>query len=59
MKQRILKLVEGIKNNLRDIDNDGVSHPLLDNVYEALSLIEDEIYDDDVVDSLYFGEDED
>jgi hypothetical protein len=41
------------------MDNDGFSHPLLEEIYENLSLIEDEIYDDDVnSDSLSF-EDED
>jgi len=58
MKERILKLVNGIKENLRDIDKDGVSHPLLDNVYEALALIEDEIYEDDMVGSSLDYEDE-
>jgi hypothetical protein len=51
-------LVNGIKENLRDIDKDGVSHPLLDNVYEALALIEDEIYEDDMVGSSLDYEDE-
>jgi hypothetical protein len=59
MKQRILKLVEQIKTNLKDIDKDGVSHPLIDDIYDQLALIEDEIYDDEVADSLYLGEDED
>lgn len=47
MKQAILKLVSQIKNNLKEVDNDGVYHPLLDDVYDALELIETEIYDDD------------
>jgi hypothetical protein len=60
MKQRILKLVNEIKQNLKDIDKDGVSHPLIDNVYESLSLIEDEIYEDDAAESTGFDiEDED
>lgn len=58
MKQRILKLVEQIKTNLKDIDKDGVSHPLIDDIYDQLALIEDEIYDDEVIDSLYIDEDE-
>lgn len=59
MKQEILKVVNRIKDNLKAIDDDGFSHPLLDEIYENLSLIEDEIYDDDVnSDSLSF-EDED
>lgn len=59
MKQTILKLVNQIKENLKTIDKDGISHPLLENVYEDLELIEDEIYEDDAqADALSF-EDED
>lgn len=59
MKQQILKLVNRIKEDLKTIDKDGVSHPLIDNVYENLELIEDEIYEDDAqADALSF-EDED
>ena len=59
MKQQILKLVNQIKEDLKVIDKDGVSHPLIDNVYETLELIEDEIYEDDAqADALSF-EDED
>lgn len=47
MKQSILKLVENIKDTLRSIDNDGITHPLLDDIYESLAQIEDEIYEDD------------
>ena len=36
-----------IKEHLKQIDDDGVSHPLLEDVYESLNLIEDEVYDDD------------
>jgi len=59
MKQKILKLVNLIKEDLKAIDKDGVSHPLIDNVYETLELIEDEVYEDDAqADALSF-EDED
>lgn len=47
MKREILKLVEEIKVNLKQIDEDGVYHALLDDIYESLALIEDEIYEDD------------
>lgn len=50
MKQSILKIVGQIKDSLKEIDNEGVSHPLLDDVYEYLSQIEDEIYEDDMRD---------
>jgi hypothetical protein len=59
MKQQILKLVNQIKEDLKVIDNDGVSHPLIDNVYERLELIEDEIYEDDAqADALSFEDDD-
>ena len=59
MKQRILKLVNLIKEDLKSIDREGISHPLIDEVYERLELIEDEIYEDDAqADALSF-EDED
>jgi hypothetical protein len=58
MKQRILKLVSQIKDNLKSIDKDGVSHPLHDDIYDQLSLIEDEIYDDDAELGLQFEEED-
>jgi hypothetical protein len=59
MKQNILKLVSQIKDDLKSIDKDGVSHPLIDNVYEKLELIEDEIYEDDAqMDGLSFEEED-
>jgi hypothetical protein len=59
MKQQILKLVNQIKEDLKAIDRDGVSHPLIDNVYETLELIEDEIYEDDAQsDALSFEDDD-
>ncbi len=58
MKQKILKIVNQIKDNLKSIDNDGVYHPLHDDIYEQLALIEDEIYDDDAPEGFDF-EDED
>lgn len=58
MKQRILKIVNQIKDNLKQIDDEGVYHPLHDDIYDQLSLIEDEIYDDDIESTDAF-EDED
>jgi len=59
MKQQILKLVNLIKEDLKAIDKDGVTHPLIDNVYETLELIEDEIYEDDAqADALSFEDDD-
>ncbi len=59
MKQQILKLVNQIKENLKSIDKDGFSHPLLDDIYENLELIEDEIYEDDAAETAMSFEDED
>jgi len=59
MKQQILKLVNQIKEDLKAIDRDGVTHPLIDNVYETLELIEDEIYEDDAAADALSFEDED
>ena len=47
MKQSILKIVNNIKDHLKQIDEDGVYHPLHDEIYESLALIEDEIYEDE------------
>jgi hypothetical protein len=51
MKQRILRIVNEIKDTLKEIDND-VQHPLLDEVYEYLSEIEEEIYEDEDEDGI-------
>ena len=58
MKQKILRIVNNIKDNLKSIDNDGVYHPLHDDIYDQLSLIEDEIYDDDAENSMSFEEED-
>ena len=59
MKQEILKLIDEIKNNLKQIDKDGTYHPLLDDIYESLALIEDEIYEDDARGDSFDMEDDD
>ena len=58
MKQRILKLVNQIKDNLKSIEDDGTYHSLHDNIYDQLSLIEDEIYDDDLERGIEYDEDD-
>jgi len=58
MNQRILKLVNQIKDNLKQIDDEGVYHPLHDEIYDQLALIEDELYTENDVDGFDF-EDED
>jgi|LauGreDrversion4_2_1035121.scaffolds.fasta_scaffold209632_5 hypothetical protein len=60
MKQKILKIVNDIKSHLKDIDNDGVYHSALEDIYDSLSLIEDVIYDDDMnVDPFDIEDEED
>jgi hypothetical protein len=58
MNQRILKIVNQIKDNLKQIDDEGVYHPLHDEIYDQLALIEDELYTENDVDGFDF-EDED
>ncbi len=58
MNQKILRIVNQIKNNLKQIDDEGVYHPLHDEIYDQLSLIEDEIYTSEDSDEFDF-EDED
>ena len=58
MNQRILKIVNQIKDNLKQIDDEGVYHPLHDEIYDQLGLIEDAIYDDDVESGLDFNEED-
>jgi len=58
MNQKILRIIHQIKDNLKAIDDDGVYHALHDEIYDQLSLIEDELYINDELDGLDF-EDED
>lgn len=58
MNQKLLKLIDKIKNNVRDLDDEGISHPLVDKIYEQLTEIEDLIYEADESenddDSMYY-----
>jgi hypothetical protein len=47
MNSKLLPLIESIKDNLRDLDDEGVEHPLLEKVYEQLTEVEDIIYESD------------
>ena len=58
MKARILKIVSQLKETLREIDESGASGELLDDMYDKLNQIEDEIYDEDLGADNY-SEDED
>lgn len=57
MKAQILKIVAQLKELVREMDDDGVTEGTLDEIYDKLNQIEDEIYDDDVSSESY-GEDE-
>lgn len=59
MKESILKIVNRIKQDLKDIDNDGVQHELLDSIYDSLAEIEEEIYEDDAISVIDIWDDED
>lgn len=58
MKQEILKLVNDIKENIKKLDTEGIEHPIIDEIYESLELIEDEIYNDDDEDGYDLEEDD-
>jgi hypothetical protein len=47
MNQDLLKLIDKIKNTVRDLDDEGVSHPLIDKIYDQLTEMEDIIYEDE------------
>lgn len=59
MKENILKIVNRIKENLKDIDNDGVQHELLDEIYDSLAEIEEEVYEDDAISVIDIWDDDD
>ncbi len=58
MSQKILKIVNQIKDNLKSIDDDGVYHPLHDDIYDQLALIEDEIYSDEDLEGFDFTDED-
>jgi hypothetical protein len=53
MKAQILKIVSQLKELVREMDEDGVQEGTLDEVYDKLNQIEDEIYDDDMGSESY------
>jgi hypothetical protein len=58
MNQKILKILNQIKDNLKQIDDEGVYHPLHDDIYDQLSLIEEELYTDDELQGFDFDEED-
>ena len=57
MKGTILKIVAQLKETLKEIDENGASTDLLDQMYEGLIQIEDEVYEDDLNGDDYNDED--
>jgi hypothetical protein len=57
MKQAILKIVGEMKETLKSVESE-FSTSLIDELYESLNQIEDEIYTDDMADG-FSDEDED
>ena len=47
MNQELLRLVDKIKNTVRDLDDEGISHPLIDKLYDQLTEMEDIIYENE------------
>ena len=47
MNQELLRLVDKIKSTVRDLDDEGISHPLIDKLYDQLTEMEDIIYEDE------------
>ena len=59
MNTDLLKLIDKIKATVRDLDDEGIVHPLIDKIYDQLAEMEDIIYQDeesngDDSDSAYF-----
>lgn len=53
MKAQILKIVSQLKELVREMDENGASEDTLDEIYDKLNQIEDEIYDDDASSESY------
>ena len=58
MNQQILKVISRIKENLKEVEMDGVTHSLFDDIYDNLGEIEDIIYDDEMQDGYTADEDD-
>jgi hypothetical protein len=44
MEEQLKKLIYKIKESLKQIDSDGVNHPLLDDIYDYCEEMDDIIY---------------
>lgn len=47
MNQSLLKLINQIKDDIRSLDDEGISHPIIDSMYEKLTELEDMVYEQD------------
>lgn len=47
MKEQILKLINDIKLNINELNNEGIDNPIIDEIYDIALTIEDVIYNDD------------
>jgi hypothetical protein len=47
MIRELLKLIDNIKDEVRSLDDEGVSHPKIDLIYEQLTELEDILYEND------------
>lgn len=47
MIPQLLKLIDSIKENVRSLDDDGITHATIDIIYEQLTEMEDIIYEND------------
>jgi hypothetical protein len=47
MKEEIVKLLNDIKLNINELNNEGIDNPIIDEIYDITLAIEDIIYNDD------------
>ena len=57
MKERILRIVDDIRENLNQVDGEGLDPKVLQEIMDNLNIIEDELYNDDIA-SYGFNEDD-
>lgn len=48
MKERILRLVDDIRDQLNQVDESGIDPKVMQEIMDNLAIIESELYDDDV-----------
>jgi len=58
MKERILQLVEEIRNNLNEVDDAGIEPRIMQEIMDNLTIIEEELYNDDIASYGFNSEDD-